>query len=114
MEYFQKVTEIDPENIDALFNIAVLHINNEKLDEAIEYLFKVIEIDPDYIKAWERLSITYMQKSDASIAKAYAAYSEALTKLEYGDEQEAKKLIQSALKLKPDFPQAKAKLDELQ
>jgi len=47
--YFDRVLEIEPDNVDALFNKARALGQLDKSDEGMSYVEKVLEIDPDNV-----------------------------------------------------------------
>lgn len=59
---FQKVTEMDPEDVDAWFNLATAQLSLGDLDGAQPSLEKAIELEPDNGDAWYQLGIIYIKK----------------------------------------------------
>ncbi len=113
-ESFLKVLKINPDNVDAAYNIGVIALKQENYDTAIKYFTDVITKNEENLKAWDKLSIAYLKKGDTKTARAYANYSEAIYQMNQGtDISRIKELLNKALKLKPDFPQAKEKLEQI-
>ncbi len=55
----QKILSIEPENIFALYDLAVTYHLMEKKEEAIDALRKALEINPGYMEAHSKLGIIY-------------------------------------------------------
>jgi tetratricopeptide (TPR) repeat protein len=51
LQYYDKVLEIDPKDIDALYDKASVLEDLERYDEALQYYDKVLDIDPKDIDA---------------------------------------------------------------
>ncbi|MHA1705456.1 MAG: tetratricopeptide repeat protein [Promethearchaeota archaeon] len=52
LKSFNKVLNLDPNNINALFYTGYILFTLEKYDEALAYFNKVLEIDPSFKEAW--------------------------------------------------------------
>jgi tetratricopeptide (TPR) repeat protein len=59
---FKKVTELDPEDVDAWFNLATAQLNTDDLDGALVSLEKAVELTPDNPDVWYQLGIIYVKK----------------------------------------------------
>jgi tetratricopeptide (TPR) repeat protein len=59
---FQKVIELDPEDVDAWFNLATAQLNLNELDGALESLEKTVELTPENADVWYQLGIIYVKK----------------------------------------------------
>ncbi len=55
--YFRRVMEINPENTDAIYNLASCYDTLEEYDKSEKYYRKLIEIDPEDEEAWNNLSV---------------------------------------------------------
>ena len=49
--YFGKALEMEPENVDALFGLALCHIRSNRADEALELLKTLLATSPEHEKA---------------------------------------------------------------
>jgi len=59
---FEKVVELDPEDVDAWFNLATAQLNVDNLDGALVSLEKAVELTPDNPDVWYQLGIIYVKK----------------------------------------------------
>jgi len=59
---FQRVVELDPEDVDAWFNLATAQLNLDDLDGAMVSLEKAVELTPDNPDVWYQLGIIYVKK----------------------------------------------------
>jgi tetratricopeptide (TPR) repeat protein len=59
---FEKVTELDPEDVDAWFNLATAQLNLDDMDGAMISLEKAVELTPDNADVWYQLGIIYVKK----------------------------------------------------
>jgi superkiller protein 3 len=59
---FEKVTELDPGDVDAWFNLATAQLNMDDLDGALMSLEKSVELTPDNPDVWYQLGILYIKK----------------------------------------------------
>lgn len=59
---FQQVTELDPDDVDAWFNLATAQLALDDLDGAQPSLKKVLELEPDNSTAWYQLGVIYIKK----------------------------------------------------
>jgi tetratricopeptide (TPR) repeat protein/glycosyltransferase involved in cell wall biosynthesis len=66
---YGKVLEMDPDNIVALNDLAVLYLKEDKHAVAIEYLKKAIEINPRYVPAYVNCGLAYKEQGDLVSAK---------------------------------------------
>ena len=62
--YYHKVLEINPNNVDALNNLGVIFKKLGENQKAKECYEKAIAINPNYINAYENLSTLYIIKTD--------------------------------------------------
>ncbi len=59
-KYFRRVTEINPENLDAWYNLASCYDAQEKYDISEKYYRKLVEINPEDAEAWNNLSVSLL------------------------------------------------------
>ncbi len=59
-KYFRRVTEINPENIDAWYNLASCYDALEEYPISEKYYRKLVEINPEDAEAWNNLSVTLL------------------------------------------------------
>lgn len=133
IECYTKLTELEPDNADAYYNLANAYTNkttqlpaNESqvyADNAIKYYEKLIQLNPNLADAWNNLAKFYVnrgrtEESQACFKKAielkpdlYEAYI-ALGNINYntGEYNAAKENYNKALELKPDSTDAKCAL----
>ncbi|MDR4503866.1 MAG: tetratricopeptide repeat protein [Candidatus Scalindua sp.] len=57
---FQEVLKVDPDNLDANFNLGKTYVDKEMFEEAMSQYEKVIEVDPAHIDANLDLGMLYM------------------------------------------------------
>lgn len=116
---FRKVTQLDPNDIEAQFNLSMLIALIGNIDDAIAEYQRTIAMDPCLAIAHYNLGVLLHEKGEISKAiEEYQTairldnnYPKALNNLgrllrERGDIEEAKRLILKALELNPNFPQA--------
>ncbi len=74
-KYFRRVTEINPENIDAWYNLAYCYDAQEKYDISEKYYSKLVEINPKDAKAWNHLAVArlYQKKYEKALEAAEKA-----------------------------------------
>ncbi len=56
-KYFRRVAEINPENIDALYNLASCYDAQEQYDISEKYYRKILKINPSDAEAWNNLAV---------------------------------------------------------
>ena len=61
---FEKVLEKDPENANALYNIAISYIQLKDDDKALKYLRKTVKTSPFYEDAWYNIAYILYKKGD--------------------------------------------------
>jgi len=59
---FRKVTELDPDDANAWYNLAITHVALNDIDGAKTMLERVIELEPDNADAWYQLGVIYIKK----------------------------------------------------
>ena len=77
IRYYDKILEIDPDDIRALLNKGSLLIQLEKYEESIRYYDKILEIDPHDIRALASKTIALSQLERYS--EAQVAIEKAIT-----------------------------------
>ncbi|MGC9524843.1 MAG: tetratricopeptide repeat protein [Limnospira sp.] len=55
LEYYQKISEIDPQNFNAYLQLAQLLMQQDKRSEAVEAYLKAVEIKPDFLWSYWNL-----------------------------------------------------------
>ena len=118
MSIYERLTQSDPSNKDAWYNMAHISFTQKRYDLAETYYKHVIRIDPQDSDACNNLATVYMRQGD--VAKAKRMYAKAvqlnpglamafynLTFIFYkeGDQTRAEKAILEALKLEPENPE---------
>jgi len=88
--YFDRVLEIDPNNIDVLNNKGTALAKIGKLDEAITYFDRVLEIDPNIVETLQNKGMVLVEMKKPNEALSY---------------------FQKALDLDPDNPIVKRSLE---
>jgi tetratricopeptide (TPR) repeat protein len=62
-----KALEIEPNNVDLIFNLGVVNADKGNTEAAIEYYDKAIEMDPTYTKAYLNAAALTLEKEGAII-----------------------------------------------
>lgn len=57
-ESFREALKLDPDNEEAMLNLAIQLRSRKRADEAIPWLRRAIQIDPDYAHAYEELGVS--------------------------------------------------------
>ena len=74
IQAFEQALSINPEMIDAYYNIAAIYISQNKIDEAYEIYMKILTINPkDYDVILQAAKISYNRKN-YSLALKYLKY----------------------------------------
>ncbi len=68
---YRKVVKIDPNNVQALNNLGVIHMSQKRYKWAITRFKEAIKIKPDYPDAHYNLACLYAQKNDAAQSLLY-------------------------------------------
>jgi TolB-like protein/Flp pilus assembly protein TadD len=69
-EDFQRVLQLEPDNVDALLSYAsVVLMPMGRLDEALSMVRKVVDVDPLSANSWRRLGVTQFFRGDWSTAR---------------------------------------------
>jgi len=72
---FEKVVELDSNDVDALYQLALVQLNMNEIDKAQVNLEKVVTLEPSHKSAWETLAIIYTKKGMKDKAKEADARS---------------------------------------
>lgn len=115
LEEFQRVQELDPDNLDSMLEIALLYDVQHMPDKAIQAYRQAIALDPDYCAAYLSFGGFYYERGDYLSAEdqfrkaverapgradAYANLGAALTaQTKY---QEAERVLKESLALRED------------
>jgi tetratricopeptide (TPR) repeat protein/peroxiredoxin len=92
-DYLQKAIELRPAYPEALNNLGILYLRTRRPTEAIESFEQSIQVAPAYDQAY------------LNLARVYAIE---------GDREKAKSVLQELLKQRPDHPQARQELKQLE
>lgn len=130
IETYYKVFKINPNNVAALYGTALVFLEQKKIEKAINIFNKIIAMDSLYQEEYKHI-LNHMAMSISKQGmhdKAVALYQKAIS-LDSKDEallfnlaaaylrrqnySEAKKLLNKALEIDPDFDEAKQLLDKL-
>ena len=77
LEYFKKLTTINPDTVDAWYQIGRVYFNIRDYEKAAEYNKKAVEIDKTFIPAVELLAFSYESLKDTvNSIKTYRMASE--------------------------------------
>jgi tetratricopeptide (TPR) repeat protein len=119
VEAFKQAIRFDPDNAEALFELAVTYDDLGQDEDAIAAYLQATRIDPNYHGAFLNLGRAYERQDRTS--EAIAAYREAIKiKPDYvqaynnlgtalttmGDQEEAVTMFKQAIKIKPDYAPA--------
>lgn len=66
---YNRVLEIDEENLDALSNLGFVYKKMKQYDNAIEYFDRVISIDPSYVTAYNGKGLIFFEQKRYNDAK---------------------------------------------
>ncbi|MBA5764855.1 tetratricopeptide repeat protein, partial [Vibrio sp. 404] len=66
-ELIEQAIELDPTNIDLIFNLGVVAAENGETEKAKEYYKKVIEMDPTYVNAQTNMAALILSGENALI-----------------------------------------------
>jgi len=114
---YQKALQLNPKNADALNNMGLVLMEQEKFEEARSYIAKAIEVRPDHKESHQNLGIILYNQH--KLAEAVAHWHEALridpdyfephvtlglARLEVGKFKEANGHFRHAIRLSPNDP----------
>ena len=118
--FYHKVLEIEPMNLDANNNLAILYQKLNRLDEAEIFFRKAIEFKPDYVEAYNNLGVLLkvlgrLKEAEISYKKAIDLKPPGLAQahnnlanllLELNKINNAEKSYKRAIEINPDFFEA--------
>lgn len=127
-EYLNTAIQLEPDNLNALYALAMLYQDLELADKANEIYVKMLEIDPQNQYAWNNrgwmelvlyedydAAIDFFTKAiDANNQYVEAYYNRALAYELKGDKTNATIGYKTALQLDPDYEPAQQRLADLQ
>jgi len=120
IEEFRKAATLDDRNALALNGLAYLLAESKQPDEALKYAQKAKEIAPDspavddtlgwtyFQKGMYSMAVTYLESAIAKEGTAVRRYHLAMAYQKAGDPKRGRQLLESALKLDPNLPEAQA------
>ncbi|MGA7409249.1 MAG: tetratricopeptide repeat protein, partial [Bryobacteraceae bacterium] len=120
LESFQKAVQTDPGNAQALNNLACLLADfRNRPDEALKYAEKAQQIAPDnaqyadtigwilYQKGLYSSAVQQLQRTDSQNGAAIWKYHLAMAYAKTGDIKRGKAVLDAAVKINPNMPEAK-------
>lgn len=128
IEYFNTAIQLQPDNINALYGMAMLYQDLENADKANEYYTRILELDPMNRYAWFNrgyMEMVLYEDYDAAIeffTKAIdcdnqyyeAHYNRGYSYELKGDRSNARICYQTTLQIAPDYQPAKEALARVQ
>ena len=123
IEHFQQVVAADPNDAQASNNLAYLlaeHRNDN--DTALKFAQKAVELNPTtpefcdtlgwilYRKGVYGTAVKYLEQADARSENAIWKYHLAMAYAKTGDTRRSRLILNAALKVNPNVPEAKAAL----
>jgi putative PEP-CTERM system TPR-repeat lipoprotein len=122
VDQFRKVVEAKPENAQALNNLAyLLAETGSQLDEALKYAEKAVALAPEratycdtlgwvlYRKGLYPSALKYLERANAGTGGDLTwKYHLAMAYAKVGDMKQGRSVLEAALKLNPNLPEAKA------
>jgi len=124
--YYKNAILVDDNNIEAKHYLAYYYQNNGRLKEAIDTYKKIILSNPSYTPSYLNTGIIYLKQD--SLKKAFenfniminvdkanpkGYYYRGYTQYMTGNNEAAKKDFEQALKINPDYEQAKDMLKKI-
>ena len=124
--YYKTATDVSPDNISALHSYAFFLQNNGKIDEALELYRRINLADPKYPDAYLNAGILYLEQKNTDLALEQfniltkvaqtdprGFFFKGLTYYQTNRLADAKRELQNALNLDPEYSQAKELMAEL-
>jgi tetratricopeptide (TPR) repeat protein len=120
IDQFRKAAELDDRNPFALNALAYTLAENKQPDEALKYAQKAKELAPDdasvadtlgwtyFQKGMYTLAVTHLEEATAKDGTARRKYHLAMAYLKAGDRQRGRQMLDAALKMDPNLPEAQA------
>jgi len=123
LDNYRKALKINPNFVQANFNIGKVLATQKKILEAESFFKKVIDLDPMYEDAYHNLGVVYQMKGNLDLATEYfsktirlnpelaiAHYSLGSVLANQGKVDPAFEHLSRAVQLKPDFTEAIVRL----
>jgi tetratricopeptide (TPR) repeat protein len=120
IDQFRKVVDAEPDNAQALNNLAyLLAENSAQREEALKYAQRAVELAPEdpaygdtlgwilYQKGLYGNAVKYLERAGASRSNVVWKYHLAMAYAKAGQVAQSKTTLQAALKLNPNLPEAK-------
>lgn len=120
IEQYRQVVALDERNVLALDSLAYLLAESKQPDEALKYAQQAKEIAPDspavddtlgwtyFQKGMYALAVTHLESATAKEGPAVRKYHLAMAYQKAGDPKRARQILEAALKLDPNLPEAQA------
>jgi tetratricopeptide (TPR) repeat protein len=119
IEQFRRVVEIDPDNAQALNNLAYLLAERDHQGEqALKYAQRAVELAPDqpayydtlgwilYQKGLYNPAIKYLERASSEPGNVAWKYHLSMAYAKGGDSKRGRATLDAALKLNPNLPEA--------
>lgn len=126
IQYYSKSIELYPQNMDSHYNLGVVYMNSNQLENAKVAFSNAIQIEPNYMNALNNLGVIYFNEQNYSAAEQYflkclqlnASFQNAHANLgavyhNLGDRQKAEQYYRSALQLNANDQNTRANLNKL-
>lgn len=120
LQHYRKVVEADPVDAQALNNLAyLLDQSGQQSDEALRYAQKAVEVAPEqpaycdtlgwvlYHKGLYSEAVRYLERAAASKGDVVWKYHLAMAYAKAGDPTRGRSMLETALRLQPNLPEAK-------
>lgn len=79
IEYYQRAIEVDPNYIDAHYDLGVASYHRGRVQDAIRSFQRVLSLDPNYHAAHYRIAICYLHTNQFNVAAQHFAEVIAIT-----------------------------------
>lgn len=119
MESFRQALKLEPQNVNALYNLSIVLQLNGKIEAAIDSYKQLILIQPNHAEAYYNLGTLFEQQENLQKAKEYyqqalvlnpnlsvAYFNLAVVLQKQGELEQAISIYQQAIQLKPDYAEA--------
>jgi tetratricopeptide (TPR) repeat protein len=120
IEHFQKVIGVEPDNAQALNNLAyLLSERGDQGEQALQYARRAVELAPDEATYYDTLgwilyqkglytpAIQYLERAAAGRWSVLMKYHLSMAYAKAGDTRRGRATLDAALKLNPSLPEAK-------
>ena len=127
IECYRNALEINPDYVDALYNLGLLLARDGRVDEAIRQFSRVLTLRPHHTQAHNNVGAALASRGRLSLAvshyrmalkidpqNANAHYNLGLAMAVEGDTKQAVKHLRSALRAQPDHRKAREKLAKIE